>query len=128
MWLEKILESKQRLGLSVRQISERTRSKIPVDTITHILKRITKAPRIDTLLELGEAVELSPHDLFSETTSVAADVNLVALQIELDKVKEKLERVTAERNLLSTKLDALKDELIDIHSYYIKRERSKCQD
>ena len=125
MWLEKILEAKKEKGLSVKQISERTPSHIPPDTVNHILKCKTKAPRIDTLLEIGEAVGLTPHELFAETTSVAADFTLVALQIELEKIKEERNRLAVENSLFREKIDALKDEIIYLHAYYIKKEQAK---
>lgn len=149
MWLDKIIEAKQTAKISTKTMSERTASNIPVDTITRILTKKTKTPRIDTVLELGEAVGLSASELFAETTAVVSDSNTAAMQAEIDALKTEadalrtesdflraeIERLTAENLLLKEKNeklrdknDTLKDEIIATHRHYIKLEKENNND
>lgn len=141
MWLDKIKEAKLSKNLTTKAISDKTPSSIPTDTITRILSGKTKTPRIDTILELGEAVGLSASELFAETTAVIVEGNASALQAEYDALKAEsdalrteLELVKSERDSLSTeivilkekaetlrdKVDTLKDEIINTHNSYHK--------
>jgi chromosome segregation ATPase len=139
MWLDKIIEAKETNKLSTKMMSEKTSSHIPPETITRILARKTKTPRIDTILELGEAVGLSASELFAETTAVLVDGNLSALQAENEAVKAESAALRAEVELLRSerdanaaeililkekleahrdKVDTLKDEIINTHNNY----------
>lgn len=136
MWRDKIIEAKKERNITTKMMSEKVR--LPEQTITRILSGKTATPRIDTVLDLGAAVGLSPWELFSETISVLGDKNLVMLQEELDQANAalsalqseyaslseeltnlKLEHVTlqAENNLLNMKLEH-KEEIIALHNYY----------
>lgn len=136
MWRDKIIDAKKERNITTKMMSEKVR--LPEQTITRILSGKTATPRIDTVLDLGAAVGLSPWELFSETTSVLGDKSLAALQDELDHVKAalydlqsefaslskentglKLKNVTlqAENNLLKTKLEH-KEEIIALHNFY----------
>jgi uncharacterized coiled-coil DUF342 family protein len=139
MWLDKIIEAKESKKMSTKMMSDKTSSHIPPETITRILARKTKTPRIDTILELGESVGLSASELFAETTAVLVDGNLSALQAENEAVKaeasalrSEVELLRAERDAnaaeililkekietLREKVDALKDEIINTHNNY----------
>jgi transcriptional regulator with XRE-family HTH domain len=137
MWREQILEAKKAKNITTKMMSEKVR--LPEQTITRILSGKTETPRIDTVLDLGAAVGLSPWELFSETTSVLGDKNLAILQEELDKVNAallalqtefaslseeatglRLKNVTlqSENDMLQMKLEH-KDEIIRLHNRYI---------
>ena len=137
MWREKIIEAKKSKGITTKMMSEKVR--LPDQTITRILSGKTETPRIDTVLDLGAAVGLSAWELFSESTSVLGDKNLVMLQEELDQANAalsalqaefaslseeatdlRIKNVTlqAENDLLKMKLEH-KDEIISLHNYYI---------
>ena len=117
-------------------MSEKVR--LPEQTITRILTGKTATPRIDTVLDLGASVGLSPTDLFSDTTAVLSDKNLSLLQEELDKANAaltalqaeftslseettelKVQHVTlqAENDILKMKLEH-KEEIISLHDFY----------
>lgn len=131
MWLERIKEAKEAQGISSKDMADRTHT--PKETITRILNGKTKNPYITTVLEMGEAVGLSPWELFSETGLVLGSANLKALQEELEAIKAQLELVriacgieetknaalTAEIELLKKELQH-KEELLAVHNYYIK--------
>lgn len=136
MWREKIIEAKKANNITTKMMSEKVR--LPEQTITRILSGKTATPRIDTVLDLGASVGLSAWELFSETTSVLGDKNLITLQGELDQANAslsalqseyaslsekltnlKLDYVTlqAENNLLNMKLEH-KEEIIALHNLY----------
>ena len=125
MWLDKILDEKMTQKVTVKMMS--AKCCIPEETITRILTRKTKNPRIDTIVCLGASVGLSAEELFAETTLVVSDKTLEALQSEIELLKADYEHLMAENAVLrdknvvlTDKIDTLKDELIAIHNYYIK--------
>ena len=67
MWRERIIEAKKNLKISTETMSERTLH-IPERTIIRMLNGETANPRVDTILEVGASVGLSPQEIFSETT------------------------------------------------------------
>ena len=136
MWREKIIEAKKANNITTKMMSEKVR--LPEQTITRILSGKTATPRIDTVLDLGASVGLSPTDLFSDTTAVLSDKNLSLLQEELDKANAaltalqaefaslseettelKVKHVTlqAENDILKMKLEH-KEEIIALHNFY----------
>lgn len=136
MWREKITEAKKAKNITTKMMSEKVR--LPEQTITRILSGKTATPRIDTVLDLGAAVGLSPWELFSETTAVLSDKNLSLLQEEMDKANAALSalqtefaslsaeatdlrvknvELQAENDMLRTKLEH-KEEIIALHNYY----------
>lgn len=139
MWREKIVEAKKAKGITTKMMSEKVR--LPDQTITRILSGKTATPRIDTVLDLGASVGLSPRELFSDTTSVLGDRNLASLQEELERAEATIaalqsqyaslsEETTdlkvrnvalqAENDLLKMKLEH-KEEIIRLHNYYISK-------
>ena len=131
MWLERIKEAKEAQGITTKDMANRMC--LPKETINRILNGKTKNPYITTVLEMGEAVGLSPLELFLETGLVLGRANLKALQEELDDTKAQLELVRiscdvketenaallAEINLLKKELQH-KEELLAVHNYYIR--------
>lgn len=136
MWRDKIVEAKKERNITTKMMSEKVR--LPEQTITRILSGKTATPRIDTVLDLGAAVGLSPRELFSETTSVLGDKNLATLQEELDQANAALSAlqnefaslseentnlkvtnvtIQAENDLLKMKLEH-KEEIIALHNRY----------
>ena len=136
MWREKIIEAKKEKNISTKMMSERVR--LPEQTITRILSGKTATPRIDTVLDLGASVGLSPTDLFSDTTAVLSDKTISLLQEELDTANAALSALQAEFTSLSEEVTDLKvknvslqaendmlriklehkEEIIDLHNYY----------
>ena len=136
MWRDKIIEAKKERNITTKMMSEKVL--LPEVTINRILQGKTGAPRIDTVLNLGESVGLSPWELFSEATSFLGDKNLATLQEELDQANAalsalqsefatlseentnlKVNNVTiqAENDLLKMKLEH-KEEIIALHKRY----------
>lgn len=124
MWREKIIETRKANNITIKMMSERTASHIPEETITRILKGKTEFPRIDTVLELGQAVGLSPWQLFEETTSVLGNINITKQQEEIDELNARNKLLEAEVSALTTELEVLKkevkhkEELLALHDLY----------
>lgn len=106
MWREKIIEAKKAKNITTKMMSEKVR--LPEQTITRILSGKTETPRIDSVLDLGASVGLSPAELFAETTSVLGDKNLITLQEELDQANAALTALQSEFALLSEETTDLK--------------------
>ena len=130
MWRERINEAKKELGVSTKTMSERTLH-IPERTIIRMLNGETEFPRIDTVLEVGASVGLSPQEIFSETNLVLGNKDLASLQADLDKVNAEKDILVSENTILKAKVAALtaeidilkrelehKEEIINVHNFY----------
>lgn len=140
MWNERIIEAKKAKGMSTKTMSEKTLGHLPERTITRILSGETPNPRIDTIIELGAAVGLTPQELFSDTNAIAATETLVEVKETLAEVKENAEVVEAEKGIAIAELEMLraksaaqekeiallkeklqhKEELLAVYNYFTK--------
>ena len=130
MWRERIIEAKKALGVSTKTMSERTMH-IPERTIIRLLNGETSNPYVDTVLEVGASVGLSPQEIFSETNLVLGDKDLATLQTDLDIVNAEKDILVTENTILNEKIATLtteidllkkdlehKEEIINLHNYY----------
>jgi transcriptional regulator with XRE-family HTH domain len=140
MWNERIIEAKKAKGMSTKAMSEKTLGHLPERTITRILSGETPNPRIDTIIELGAAVGLTPQELFADTNAIAATETLVEVKETLAEVKENAEVVEAEKGIAIAELEMLrakaaaqekeiallkeklqhKEELLAVYNYFTK--------
>lgn len=133
MWLDRILQEKERLHISTKTMSERTGGHLPERTISRILSRETESPRIDTIIELGTSVGLSPQELFADTNVVAATETFVEVKETAGVTEAERDLLAAENAILKDKVSALtaeldivkmqlkhKEEIIALHNYYNK--------
>ena len=133
MWRERIIEAKKAKGISTKTMSELTMH-IPERTIIRLLNGETDNPYVDTVLEVGASVGLTPQEIFSETSFIIGDKDLSTLQAELDVVKAERDLLVTQNAILNDKVVnmerelellkkdlAHKDELIALHSYYKKQ-------
>ena len=111
MWREKVLEQKTKLGISPKTMSERSRLQLSEWTITRILTSKTQSPRIDTILDIGETVGLTPQELFSETTSVIGDKSYTDLLAERDSLLKANQTLTVRVDVLEKEAAVLAKEL-----------------
>lgn len=134
MWLDRIIEEKEKLGLTPKAMSERTGGRLPEKTIIRILTGKTEAPRIDTIIDLGSSVGLTPREIFSDTCAVVAPVGLVEIKETADVIEAERDLVQRENDMLKAKVSAYemeiellkkelqhKEELLAVHNYYIKK-------
>ena len=130
MWLDNILEAKAKLGISSAEMSRRSKIGLTERTIKRILNRESPFPHVDSVVDLGATVGLSAFEIFSETCVVVSDVNVSALQAEVETLRAERDNAIAEiavlraaNDELRIKIDNLKDELLDTHKYYINKEQ-----
>lgn len=125
MWRDRIIEAKKAQGITTKQMAEKIKT-LPEETIRRILTGKTQTPRVDTVLELGAAVGLSPYEIFVETTSYLGDESFKALLVERDalatenkELRDRVVSLTHENEILQIKLE-LKEEIIDALKNYTK--------
>ena len=106
MWRERIIEAKKAQGLSPKAIAERTLHH-PERTIIRLLNGETENPYVDTVLEVGAAVGLSPQEIFSESNLILGHKDLLSLQTELDVVRAERDLLTTENSILSDRVASL---------------------
>lgn len=134
MWLDRIIEEKEKLGYTPKMMSERIDGRLPEKTIIRILTRKTETPRIDTIIDLGASVGLTPMEIFADTCAVVAPVELVDIKETADVIEAERDLIQVENDILKSKLSAYemeiellknelrhKEELLAVHNFYIKR-------
>ena len=129
MWLENLQELKNRTGMTVRQIAEKT--SLPERTINRIFSGETDHPYADTLDLIVKALGYDLGDIFADTKVVVATDELVEIKdsvgvveaerdltiVENEMLKAKNAALTTENELLKKEIQH-KDELLAIHNYY----------
>ena len=109
MWRDRVIETRKAKGITIKMMSERTKSNIPVETITRILNEKTGDPRISTLLEVGESVGLEAWELFADPAVLIAYQSFVALQAEVETLKAEIDALKADKEALVAENEALKN-------------------
>ena len=131
MWLDNLKELKKKTGMSTRQIAEKTT--IPERTINRILAGESDHPYADTLDLIVKAMGYDLGDIFSDTNVVVATDELTGIKETVNVVAAERDLVAVENEMLKIKVTALeqeltllkkeiqhKDELLAVHNYYIK--------
>lgn len=126
MYRDRINEQKKILKISNKTISERSKLNLPEETISRFLSSKTHDARVSTLLDVCEAVELKPYEVFMDPITATqfklfletrlSDIDNAA---ELEMLRAKTAAQEAEITLLKEKIQH-KDEIIAIHNYYNK--------
>ena len=139
MWLEILIEAREKLGYSYKYIAEQ--SKTSEKTVTRLFSGSTKAPPIDTVHRIASVLNIAPEDLFADSRSVVGGKHYIDLQEEnealtkdVEKLNTELALVSAENAILKDKVVTLsaenellrlkiehKEEIIALHNYYINR-------
>lgn len=128
MYIDNILDEKQRLGISTAEIAKRSKLGLSERTIKRILNRELKSDKISNIIDIGEAIGLTEQQIFAGTTAVVTNVNVDALKADYDALLVERDALLAEIAVLKAtvdelkiKVDTLKDEIIDTHKYYINK-------
>jgi transcriptional regulator with XRE-family HTH domain len=129
MWLENLKELKKKTGMSSKQIAEKTR--LPERTINRILAGETDHPYADTLDLIVKALGYDLGDIFADTKVIVATDELVEIKECVDVVEAERNLILVENEMLKTKNAALsteiellkkelqhKEEIIALHNYY----------
>lgn len=124
MYRCKLEELRKEKGFSYKKWSEE--SGVSVDTITRIIhpERPDKdSPRINTLEDLCKPLGVELWEIF-----YLCDRSFITLQAEIAALKTERDDLLAENAVLKTKAEtmrdkneALKDQIIEVHNYYIKK-------
>lgn len=131
LWLDNLKELKKLKGMSSKQIAEKTN--LPERTITRIFSGETDNPYIDTLHRIVVALGGSLDDILADTKLVVGTEKMSVLKENVDSVTAELELVAAENKILKDKVTTLtaendllkmqlmhKEEIIALHNYYNK--------
>lgn len=124
MYRRRLEEIRKEKGLSYKKWSEE--SGVSVDTLTRIIHPENPdkdSPKISTLEIILKPLGVELWEIF-----YLGDRSFVALQAEITSLKAERDALVAENAVLETtvgklrdKNDALKDQIIDTHNYYIKQ-------
>ena len=136
MWLDNIKELKNKTGMSVKQIAEKTN--LPERTISRIFSGDTDNPYVDTLHRIVTVLGGSLDDILADTKVVVGDKNLAILQENVDAITAERDLIVAENAILKDKVTTLtneieilkmqlmhKEEIIALHNYYNKIKSNK---
>lgn len=130
MYRKRLEEIRKEKGFTNKRWSEE--SGVSIDTITRVVHPENPekdSPRVNTLEDLCEPLGVELWEIF-----YLGDHSLVALQAEIDKLKDERDALIAEvgalKNTVETqqikiesqrdKIDSLKDDIIATHNYYNK--------
>ena len=108
-------------GITTRMMAERADQAL--ETIQRILDGTTENPRLDTMKRIADALEVELWELFftGERSFVTMQTELISLRTERDKLVADNAVLETTVGKLREKNDALKDQIIDTHNYYIKQ-------
>lgn len=131
MFRDRIKEEKQRLNISAKSMSERSRMHIPEETISRVLSGKTVDPGVSVVLDIGETVGLAPYEIFMCSKLAAEFRAFLELKSKSEESETERIRILAENESLKTtnaalsnKIElleakiALKDELLELHNSY----------
>jgi transcriptional regulator with XRE-family HTH domain len=129
MWLENLQELKKKTGMSAKQIADKT--KLPERTVSRIFAGETDHPYADTLDLIVKSMGYDLGDIFADTGVIVATTELVEIKENVDVVEAERDLVITENEMLKAKVAALttenellkkenqhKDELLALHNYY----------
>ena len=131
MWLDNLKELKKEKGMTAKQIAEATN--LPERTVSRIFSGDTDNPYVTTIHRIVSVLGGSLDMIFAESKVVVGNESLIELQATIDNLnselaaireentalKDTLVKITAENDVLKTKLEH-KEEIISLHNYYNK--------
>ena len=124
MYRDRLEELRKEKGLSNRRWAEE--SGISLDTIVRIIHPENPdkdSPRVNTLEDLCKPLGIDLWELFyiGEHSFVSLQAELVSLREERDRLLAETAVQSATIDSLKEKVDSLKDQIIETHNYYIKK-------
>lgn len=111
MYVERILEEKKRLNLSVRTISDMSTPHVNEDTVTRILSRKTNDPGVQTVEAVASAVGLKLYEVFMDETLAAEFRAFLEFKNRSDESEIERVKITAENEELQKTNAGLADRL-----------------
>ena len=129
MWLDNLKELKKQSGMSSKQIAEATN--LPERTVTRIFAGESDHPYADTLDRIVKVLGYDLGDIFADTEVIVASPKLVEIKDTVNVVEAERDLILVENDILKSKVAALtteiellkrelqhKDELLALHTYY----------
>ena len=124
MYRDRINKQKKMLGLSNKILSERSKLRLPEETISRFLAGKTDESRMSTFLDICDSVGLNPCEAFMDEATAAAfklfletKLSDIDNAVELKELREKTAKQEAEIQRLNERLEH-KDEIIRLHERY----------
>lgn len=134
MFRDRIVEEKKKLGISAKSMSERSKMRIPEETISRVLSARTLDPGVSTVLDIGDTVGMQPYEIFMDSTLAAEFRTFLELRSKSEETEAERIRIIAENESLKTinatlsqKIEKLETklehqkEIISLHEFYMKR-------
>lgn len=129
MWLDNLKELRKAKGISHKEIA--SLANLPERTVARIFSGDTPNPYVDTLYRIVVVLDGSLDDVLADSKTVVGSKNMVLLQSDIDRLnsenvmlnaeiamlKDKVATLTAENDVLKSKLEH-KEEIIRLHNYY----------
>ena len=106
MWIDRVKEAKKTLHLSSREISIKTEGKLSERDVIRLINGEYKKPFVDDVIAIGAALNLSPEQLFRETSVV---VETKSAAVESDEIKADNESLSAKVENLEREIAYLKE-------------------
>lgn len=138
-WLINLIDFKNTAKMTSKQIAEQ--ENLAEKSVSNVFSGKSKSPSVNLIRRIIHAISGSWREVFEESGAVIGGQDLAALQAEVIRLSEenatltsdlnsiKLElaekskeafSLAAENELLRVKLE-LKEEILSVHNYYIKR-------
>lgn len=124
MWIDKTKDAKQKLGISYREIANMTSGKLSERDVMKMLKGDYKRPTVDDVIVLGTALNLTPTQLFEDSSLVIESAETAK---EATDLREKNKQLTAEVECLKKQLEhknellAAKEEALEAYKIIVKK-------
>lgn len=125
---ERLLEEKRKLNISTRSMSERSRLKLPENTIKRVLSGETSDPGVGTASDIAETLGMQPYEMFMDSVTAAEFKAYLELKNMADEAQaERVSLVAENEDLklinkkLSDKIEALemmiahRDDMIQVY-------------
>ena len=123
MWIDKTKDAKQKLGISYREIANRTNGKLSERDVMKMLKGDYKRPTVDDVIGLGAALNLTPTQLFEDSSLVIESAETAK---EATDLREKNKQLPAEVECLKKQLEhknellAAKEEALEAYKIIVR--------
>ena len=105
MWIDNIKELKKKIGMSSKQIADKTG--LPERSVKRIFSGDTTNPYVDTIHRIAIALGSSLDEIFADTNAVVGTERLAALQENIEILKTDKDLLIADNNLLKSQVATL---------------------
>lgn len=123
MWRDKLIEARKTKAATISNKALSDMSGVSADTLSRLFNPaipIKEGPGIETIIAVCNAIGIEAWEIF-----YTGDKSFVGLQAEYTTLKDERDSLVAEKAVLQsendrlrTKVDTLKDEIINTHNNY----------